>query len=70
MCANYFAEIPVRCQHTRRGSCGRTINPFVIVPSLLQLRLHVGRVTAANVLCDDRVHAVHGQRHVKWVRTA
>ena len=50
---------------TRRGSSGRTINPFVRVPSLLQLR-----VTAANVLCDDRVCAVHGQRHVKWVRTA
>jgi hypothetical protein len=70
MCANYFAEIPPFGINTRRGSSGRTINPFVRMPSLLQLRLHVGRATAANVLCDDRVRAVHGQRHVKWVRTA
>jgi hypothetical protein len=55
---------------TRRESSRRTINPFVRVPSLLQLRLPVGRVTAANVLRDDRVHAVHGQRHLEWVRTA
>jgi hypothetical protein len=69
MCANYFGgDSPVRCQQTCRGSSGRTIDPFVRVPSLLQLRLHVGRVTAANVLCDDRVRVVQG--HVKWVWTA
>jgi hypothetical protein len=69
MCANYFAETPPFAISTRRGSFGRTINPFVRVPSPLQLRLHVGRVIA-DVLCDDRVRAVHGQRHVKWVRIA
>ena len=60
---------PVRCQHTRRESSRGTINPFVRVPSLLQLRLHVGRVIA-DVLGDDRVRAVHGQRYLEWVRIA
>jgi hypothetical protein len=70
MCANCFAETPTFAISTRRESSRRTINPFVRVPLLLQLRLHVGRVTAANVLCDDRLRVVHGQRHVEWVRTA
>jgi hypothetical protein len=52
---------------TRRESSRRTINPFVRVPLLFQLRLHVGRVTA-DVLCDDRVRAA--QAYVKWVRIA
>lgn len=70
MCANYLVETPPVPFSTRRESSRRTIDPFVRVPSLLQLRLHAGRVTAAaHVLSDDRVRAVHGQRHVKWVLT-
>ena len=70
MCANYLVETPPVPFSTRRESSRRTIDPFVRVPSLLQLRLHAGRVTAAHVLNDDRVRAVHGQRHVKSIRTA
>lgn len=60
---------PVRYRPTSRIA-QEAIAPFVRVPSLLQLRLDAGRMTAAHVLSDDRVRAVHGQTQVKWVRTA